>query len=141
MTPADQRAIFNLVVNDSRHLDAVFSALSDPTRRAIVARLTRGTSTVTGLAGQFPMSLPAVSKHLKVLERAGLLVREIDGRVHRCRLGGAPLAGAAAWIEYHRKFWSGTLDSLSDYMQSGGARSRRPRALKTRKFPKKGRPR
>lgn len=101
----------------SKRLDSVFSALSDPTRRAIVARLARGNATVGELAAPFRMTLPAVTKHIKVLERAGLLSREIEGRVHRCRLTGEPMAEASAWIERHRRFWTGQLDSLSDYFE------------------------
>lgn len=101
----------------AKRLDRVFSALSDPTRRAIVVRLARGSATVGELAAPFRMTLPAVTKHLKVLERAGLLSREIEGRVHRCRLSGEPMAEASAWIEHHRKFWTAQLDSLSDYFE------------------------
>jgi len=79
-------------------LDATFGALADPTRRAILARLARGEAMVTELAEPFAMSLPAISKHLRVLELAGLLQREIDGRIHRCRLAAGPMKDAAAWI-------------------------------------------
>jgi len=96
----------------------VFSALSDPTRRAIVARLTRGSATVGELAAPFKMTLPAVTKHIKVLEKAGLLSRRIEGRLHRCRLSGEPMAEASTWIESHRKLWTAQLDSLSDYFES-----------------------
>lgn len=99
----------------SKRLDRVFSALSDPTRRAIVVRLARGTATVGELAEPFRMTLPAVTKHIKVLERAGLLERKIEGRVHRCRLEGDPMGEAAAWIEHYRRFWTAQLDALSDY--------------------------
>ena len=101
----------------SGRLDRVFSALSDPTRRAIVVRLARGSATVGELAAPFRMTLPAVTKHIKVLERAGLLSREIEGRVHRCSLSGEPMAEASAWIERHRAFWAAQLDSLSDYFK------------------------
>ena len=101
----------------SKRLDRVFSALSDPTRRAIVIRLARGSATVGELAAPFRMTLPAVTKHLKVLERAGLLSRQIEGRVHRCSLSGEPMAEAGAWIEHHRRFWTAQLDSLSDYFE------------------------
>ena len=90
------------MVNISLDLDSVFSALSDPTRRAILARLALGPSTVMELAKPFEMSLPAVSKHLKVLERTGLLAREIDGRVHHCQLMAVPMEGAASWMERYR---------------------------------------
>lgn len=99
----------------SERLDRVFSALADPTRRAIVGKLARGSATIGELASPFSMTLPAITKHIKVLERAGLLERKIDGRVHHCRLSGAPMSEAAAWIERHHRFWSEQLDSLSDY--------------------------
>ena len=117
----------------SKRLDRVFSALSDPTRRAIVVRLARGgTATVGELAAPFRMTLPAVTKHIKVLERAGLLSRQIEGRTHRCRLAGESMQEAASWIEHHRRFWSAQLDSLSEYFASrppkrGPRSSRRPR--------------
>lgn len=101
----------------SRRLDNVFSALSDPTRRAIVMRLARGNATVGELAAPFRMTLPAVTKHIKVLERAGLLSREIEGRIHRCSLSGEPMAEASAWIERYRGFWAAQLDSLAEYFE------------------------
>jgi len=99
-------------------LDATFAALSDPTRRAILARLAQGQATVTELAAPFPFSLPAVSKHLRVLESAGLLTREIDGRVHRCRLAPEPMKTAAQWIEHYRVFWEKQFDALAQYLKS-----------------------
>ena len=86
-------------------LDSVFGALSDPTRRCILDLLARAESRVTDLARSFSMSLPAVSKHLRVLEKAGLIVRRRDGRVHRLRLEAARLQEASAWIEEYRRFW------------------------------------
>jgi len=122
----------------SKRLDGVFSALSDPTRRAIVIRLTRGSATVGELAAPFRMTLPAVTKHIKVLERAGLLSRQIEGRLHRCRLSGEPMAEASAWIERHRTFWASQLDSLSGYFESRASKravrreggSRRPKGAR-----------
>src|ERR1700730_14283849 len=99
-------------------LDATFGALADPTRRAILARLLQGHATVSELAAPFDVSLPAVSKHLRVLESAGLLRREIDGRVHRCRLSPKPMKDAAAWIETYRAFWEGQFDALAKYLES-----------------------
>jgi DNA-binding transcriptional ArsR family regulator len=99
-------------------LDHAFAALADPTRRAMVARLAQGEATVGDLAAPHAMSLPAVSKHLKVLERAGLVARRKDGRVHHCRLEPAPLLDAVAWIESHRRFWEARLDALDDYLNS-----------------------
>jgi DNA-binding transcriptional ArsR family regulator len=105
------------MVNYSLKLDSVFAALSDPTRRAILSQLAEGESTVKQLAEPFEMSLPAISKHLKVLERAGLLAREIDGRVHHCHLEAEPLREAATWIAHYRRFWDGQLDSLARYLE------------------------
>jgi DNA-binding transcriptional ArsR family regulator len=99
-------------------LDATFGALADPTRRAILARLARGEAMVTKLAEPFAMSLPAVSKHLRVLESAGLLQREIDGRVHRCRLAAEPMKDAAGWIEQYRTFWETQFDALAIYLEA-----------------------
>lgn len=99
-------------------LDATFGALADPTRRAILARLAQGEAMVTELAEPFRISLPAISKHLRVLESAGLLHREVDGRVHRCRLAAKPMQDAAAWIERYRAFWESQFDSLAKYLES-----------------------
>ncbi len=99
-------------------LDATFAALADPTRRAILARLTLGDATVGELASPFDMSLPAVSKHLGVLEDAGLLTRHKDGRVRRCHLEPEPMRHAAHWIEQYRQFWEGQLDSLAKYLET-----------------------
>jgi DNA-binding transcriptional ArsR family regulator len=105
----------------SRHrdhrLDAVFGALADPTRRRILDRLTRGDATVGELAEPFAMTRPAISKHLDVLERAGLVHRIPDGRVNRCRFDGAPLSGAAALMERYRQYWDGQLDALRNYLE------------------------
>jgi len=103
--------------NESQ-LDAVFGALADPTRRAIVARLAKGPANVTDLAAPFSMSLPAVSKHLKILERAGLLARDRQGRVHHCRLDPARFDEAQAWIEKTRAFWEDRLDDLARYLEA-----------------------
>lgn len=97
-------------------LDTTFAALADPTRRAILARLAEGEASVTELAGPFRISLPAVSKHLRVLERAGLLARERDGRVHRCHLVTEPLKDAAEWIARYQRFWEERLDALAEYL-------------------------
>ena len=99
-------------------LDATFGALADPTRRAILARLAHGEATVTQIAAPFRISLPAVSKHLRVLESAGLLQREIDGRVHRCRLAPRPMRDAAAWIGKYCAFWEHQFDALAKYLES-----------------------
>jgi DNA-binding transcriptional ArsR family regulator len=102
---------------DDERLNAVFGALSDPTRRRIIARLSQGVATVGELAEPFAMSLPAVSKHLSVLERAGLVRRERDGRIQRCHLDGRPLEAAGEFIEHYRTFWQNTLDELAQYLE------------------------
>lgn len=114
-----------MVNYQSDALDGIFSALADPTRRAILARLALGDTSVGELAEPFEMSLPAVSKHLKVLENAGLIQREKLGRVHRCQLDGQALEAAADWIDYYRRFWETQLDSLARYLKETGA-SKRP---------------
>jgi DNA-binding transcriptional ArsR family regulator len=97
-------------------LDQTFAALADSTRRAMLARLAQGEASVGELAAPHAMSLPAISKHLKVLERAGLVNRRKDGRVHRCSLDAAPMAAAMDWIEFHRNFWQARFDALEEYL-------------------------
>src|SRR5436309_14009203 len=97
-------------------LSLTFSALADPTRRAILARLISGEVSVTELAEPFAMSLPAVSKHLKVLERAGLITRGREAQWRPCRLKAGPLKDAADWLEHYRQFWEQSLDRLDDYL-------------------------
>jgi DNA-binding transcriptional ArsR family regulator len=104
-------------------LDRVFRALGDQTRRNLLARLTEGPAMVTQLAKPFDMSLPAVGKHLRVLESAGLIERTIDGRVHRCALNALPLRSAGSWLERYEQFWSESLDSLSEYVQGDSGKS------------------
>jgi DNA-binding transcriptional ArsR family regulator len=98
-------------------LDNTFAALSDPTRRAILARLAAGEASVNELAEPFEISLPGVSKHLKVLERAGLISRGRVAQSRPCRLEAAPLREAADWVESYRRFWAGSFDRLEDYLQ------------------------
>ena len=98
-------------------LDVTFGALSDPTRRAILARLAKGEAQVTELAEPFGISLPAVSKHLKVLENAGLIQRHKEGRVHRFTVNPAPLQSAQSWIDHYQRFWTKQLESLGDYLE------------------------
>jgi DNA-binding transcriptional ArsR family regulator len=98
-------------------LDRTFAALSDPTRRAILTRLAEGEATVTEVAAPFTVSLPAISKHLKVLEHAGLITRGRDAQWRPCRLKAAPLEDAAAWLERYRQFWEGSLDRLDDHLR------------------------
>jgi len=98
-------------------LSTTFSALADPTRRAILARLVSGEVSVTELAEPFAMSLPAVSKHLKVLERAGLIARSREAQWRPCRLEAGPLKDAADWLEHYRRFWERSFDRLEDYLR------------------------
>jgi DNA-binding transcriptional ArsR family regulator len=98
-------------------LSETFSALADPTRRAILARLARGETSVTELAKPFEMSLPGISKHLKVLERAGLIARGREAQWRPCRLEAQPLKEAAHWIEHYRRFWEQSLDRLEEYLK------------------------
>lgn len=98
-------------------LDTTFAALADPTRRAILARLSTGEANVTELAEPFAMSLPAVSKHLKVLEHAGLIARGREAQWRPCRLEVGPLKEAADWIGGYRKFWEESFDRLDDYLR------------------------
>lgn len=108
-------------------LDVVFAALADPTRRTILARLASGESSVGELAEPFEISWPAISKHLKVLERAGLVQRERDGRVHRIRLQGEPLRPAIEWMVHYGRFWEDQLDSLGRLLTGDPAGEPDPR--------------
>jgi DNA-binding transcriptional ArsR family regulator len=106
-----------MVKYPSTTLNRTFAALADPTRRQILADLARGDRRVTDLARPHDMSLPAVSKHLRVLEDAGLLRRRRYGRVHEMQLNAAPLKKAAQWVDEYRKFWEGSLDRLAAYLE------------------------
>jgi DNA-binding transcriptional ArsR family regulator len=97
-------------------LSTIFAALADPTRRAILARLVSGEASVTELGEPFEMSLPAISKHLKVLERAGLIARGREAQWRPCRLEAGPLKDAADWLEHYRRFWEQSFDRLEDYL-------------------------
>jgi len=99
-------------------LDLTFAALADPTRRRMLESLSHRQMRVTDLAEPFAMSLPAVSKHLRVLEKAGLLKRRRIGREHHLEIEPAPIKKAHLWIEHYRKFWGGSLDSLADYLEN-----------------------
>ena len=112
-------------------LSLTFAALADPTRRAILARLSTGEATVSELAAPFDISLPAVSKHLKVLENAGLIARGRDAQWRPCRLEGAPLRDAASWIEQYRRFWEESFDRLDEYLTH--LRQQEPRDASDRK--------
>jgi len=106
-----------MVKYPSKTLNRTFAALADPTRRRILAHLASGDSCVTDLARPYAMSLPAISKHLRVLEKAGLLRRRRYGRVHEMKLEARPLKEAAQWVEKYRKFWEGSLDRLAEYLE------------------------
>lgn len=99
-------------------LDAVFKAVGDPTRRAILARLANNAARVTEIAEGFPISLNSTSKHIKVLERAGLVQRVVNGRDHVLSLNAAPLAEAAAWFEHYRQFWEDRLEALETFIKN-----------------------
>ena len=118
MTCGTALDIINHMVNRSEELDLVFRALADGTRRGILAQLAReGQSSVGEVAEPYDVSAPAISKHLRVLEEAGLIEREIDGRIHRLRLGSAPLDDAMQWIERTRSFWESQIDSLARHLE------------------------
>lgn len=106
------------VIPTTDQLSTTFAALADPTRRAILARLASGEVSVTDLAEPFEMSLPAVSKHLKVLERAGLIARGRDAQWRPCRLSAGPLRDVADWVEHYRRFWTESFDRLDDYLRA-----------------------
>ena len=114
----------------SPQLDATFAALADPTRRAILARLALGDSSVSELAEPFAMSQPAISKHLKVLERAGLISRDRDAQRRPSRLKPGPLAEASQWLERYRQFWASSFSQLDDLL--GELQTTRPRKSPTR---------
>jgi len=99
------------------NLSATFAALADPTRRAILARLASGETTVNKLAEPFKMTLPGISKHLKVLQRAGLIERSRNAQWRPCRLAAEPLRGVADWVEQYRRFWEERFDRLDDYLR------------------------
>jgi DNA-binding transcriptional ArsR family regulator len=105
-------------------LDATFAALADPTRRAIVARLTQGDATVNELAAPFELSLPGISKHLKVLERSGLITRRRQAQFRPCHLEPQALDAAVGWIEENRRLWSERFDKLDDHLRTLQARSK-----------------
>jgi DNA-binding transcriptional ArsR family regulator len=108
-------------------LSTTLAALADPTRRAILARLASGETTVTDLAKPFAMSLPAVSRHLKVLARAGLITRSRDAQWRPCRLAPEPLKDVATWVDQYRRLWEQRLDRLDDYLREIEAQERKTR--------------
>ena len=114
-------------------LSQLFAALADPTRRAIMARLSKGEATVNELAKPFEISLPAVSKHLKVLEKAGLIERTREAQFRPCRLQAAPLRDAAHWIEHYRQYWEESFDRLDAYLKTVTARQRNQKTKRGKK--------
>jgi DNA-binding transcriptional ArsR family regulator len=108
-----------------QHLDATFAALADPTRRAILARLALGEASVTELAEPFEMSQPAISKHLKVLEHAGLISRGRDAQRRPCRIVGQPLALASGWLENYRRFWEESFERLDSLLEEMKAKDKK----------------
>ncbi|HEU5198620.1 MAG TPA: metalloregulator ArsR/SmtB family transcription factor [Ktedonobacterales bacterium] len=117
LTARDAPRIINDMVKDSsEQLTTVFFALADPTRRAILERLARGEASGTELAQPFSISVPAISKHLRVLEHADLILHRKDGRTHRFRLAAQPMREAANWLEHYRQFWEAQFDSLDTYL-------------------------
>ena len=119
-------------MNPADHLSSTFSALADPTRRAILARLASGEAAVTELAKPFRMSLPAVSKHLKVLERAGLIARSREAQWRPCRLEGGRLREVADWVLRYRRFWEESFDRLEDYLRELKAQNEKAPKEETR---------
>ncbi len=118
--------MFNrMVEQQAERLDRVFGALADPTRRAIMARLSRRSATVGEIAAPFPISLAAVSKHVQVLERAGLVRRDVRGRTHHCSLQPGALRPVAEWVEHYHRFWEARLDALEQLVAA--RRSPNPR--------------
>jgi DNA-binding transcriptional ArsR family regulator len=115
-----------MVEYKSTRLDSVFNALCDPTRRAILARLTDTAARVTDIAAEFPVSLNSISKHIRMLERAGLVRRSIAGREHLLSLEAEPLAEASMWIEHYRRFWEGRLAALEAYVTRQKSPAKRP---------------
>ena len=128
--------LFNPMVTTSglsRDLSVTFGALADPTRRAILARLASGEATVSELGEPFEMSGPAISKHLKVLERAGLVSRGREAQWRPCRLVAAPLKDAAQWLEEYRRFWEQSFDRLDDYLRELQAKDKRASRVREKK--------
>jgi DNA-binding transcriptional ArsR family regulator len=119
------------MMTTSARIDRIFSALADPTRRSIVQRLASGEATVMELARPFAISLPAISRHLRVLEAATLVRQERDGQFRRCRLDAQGLQAAAEWLDFYRHFWGESLDRLDEHLKSSTA----PRAAKAKGKP------
>jgi DNA-binding transcriptional ArsR family regulator len=112
------------MVNSGR-LDGLFAALADPTRRRMIERLARGPMSVGEMAAGFAISQPGISKHVKVLERSGLLKRDVVGRVHRCRIEPKAMEAVSEWLDEQRRFWNATLDRLETYLTATQSRKRK----------------
>jgi DNA-binding transcriptional ArsR family regulator len=119
-----------MVEYQANDLDAVFHALSDPTRRAMLQRLTEGVNSIGGLAEPFEMTLAAASKHIKVLERAGLVRRTVAGRTHLCRLDAQPLHAGVEWLRHYEKFWNDRLDTLEAILHAENEKSKQTDSTK-----------
>ncbi len=117
-----------MVEHHASQLDTVFHALGDATRRGMLARLAKGEHTVSQLAEPFDMSLAAASKHIKALEAAGLVKRDVQGRVHVCRLNAGPLANAHQWLAYYEIFWTNRLDALEELLKAEDAKKPKPKS-------------
>ena len=115
------------------HLSQVFAALADPTRRAILARLSKGEASVNEIAEPFDITLPAVSKHLKVLEKAGLIERTRSAQYRPCRLQAAPLRDASDWIDHYRQYWEESFDRLDAYLKTVTARQKKQKTKRGKK--------
>ena len=117
-----------MVEHHTSQLDTIFHALGDATRRGMLARLAKGEHTVSQLAEPFDMSLAAASKHIKALEVAGLVKRDVRGRVHVCRLNAGPLANAYQWLAYYEIFWTNRLDALEELLKAEDAKKPKPKS-------------
>jgi DNA-binding transcriptional ArsR family regulator len=118
-------------LNESPRLDVVFHALGDATRRRMLRELSEGARTVSQLAEPFEMSLAAASKHIKALEGAGLIRREVRGRTHVCHLEAGPLASANDWLRFYERFWSTRLDTLAELLRDADAKATPPKGTKS----------
>lgn len=135
------RRIFNRMVDkNSQRLDSVFRALADPTRRAMLHELAGGPRTVGELAAPFEISLAGASKHVQALERAGLIEREIQGRVHVCRLDARPLHAGAEWIRHYERFWTGRLDALEALLRAEDTRKAAATPAPRKRAPRRNKP-
>lgn len=114
-----------MLIDQPQNLDRTFAALADPTRREILSVLAGGEVAAGKLAERFPISAPAISRHLRVLENAGLITRRVDGKHRRCRLEPRPLRAAARWLEFYRQFWAQSLQQLADHFDPPKPQPRR----------------